>query len=468
MIYKIFNTIAFRLTLWFTGIFTICAGVTFVLFYFFATQIIHEQIDQQLLDNASKFSASIQRNGLMGARELAVLEAQAAGEKVIFFRLVYPTGEVFASSHMSYWQDVHVSKLALRNLIMKKDNIFETIQIPLSDQKARILYSYVAKNAILQTGIAMDFSAKFISAFERVFTGAMGFIIIFSALSGWLLIQKAMAGVTTITKTAQNITGNNLDARVKGTGNRDELDLLAITFNSMLDRIEELVKSIREMSDNIAHDLKSPITRIRGFAELALINEGNLEEHKSMASNTIEESDRLLDMINAMLVISRAEAGEGDFEFKITNLSVMIKDACDLFTPLAEDKNILFTQDIEGQLDVFVDIRMLQRAFSNLLDNAIKYTPENGEISVAAFVKNQEVVIQIKDTGIGIAMDCFEKIFERFYRAESSRTSVGTGLGLSLARTIVRRHKGDISVSTRKNQGSVFTVTLPFNNFEVI
>lgn len=468
MKYQIFNTIAFRLALWFTGIFTICSGVAFVLFYFLATQTIQHQTDQELLDNASKFSTIIRRNGLMGARELAVVEAQAAGEKVIFFRLVYPTGEVFASSHMSYWQDVHVSKSVLKNLIINKNSLFETIYIPSTRQKARILYSYVAPNVILQTGIAMEFHSKFLLAFKKVFIGAMCFIIIFSAVSGWILIRKALSGVITITKTAQNITGSNLETRVTGTGNKDELDHLAITFNSMLDRIEELVKSIREMSDNIAHDLKSPITRIRGFAELALTHEENLEDYRIMAANTIEESDRLLDMINTMLVISRAEAGAGNFEFKTINFSIMIKEACDLFAPLAEDKNIKFHQTIEEQIFIAADIKMLQRAISNLLDNAIKYTPENGEVRVFGFKKNEQVILKIEDTGIGIAPEYFEKIFERFYRAESSRTSIGTGLGLSLARTIARQHKGDISVSSRQGKGSVFVMTLPYSNLEVI
>jgi len=492
MIYKIFNTIAFRLTIWFTGIFTVCSGVTFILFYFLAIQTIQTQIDQQLLDNASKFSTIIRRNGLMGARELAVVEAQAAGEKVIFFKLVYPTGEVFASSHMSYWEHVHVSKHVLTSLIINKVSVFETVPIPLTRQKARILYSYVAPNVILQTGIVMDFYSRFLSAFKKVFIGAMGFIIIFSAMSGWLLIRKALSGVTTITKTAQNITGSNLEARVAGTGNKDELDYLAITFNSMLDRIEELVKSIREMSDNIAHDLKTPLTRIRGFAELTLIHEETLEDYRIMASNTIEESDRLLDMINTMLVISRAEAGEGDFEFKKIDLSGMIKGACDLFAPLAEDKNIRFVQTIEEQILIVADIKMLQRAISNLIDNAIKYTPENGKISILVFKENQQVIIKIEDTGVGIAPEYFEKIFERFYRAESSRTSAGTGLGLSLARTIVRQHNGDIFVSSRQSdqqsgkqagkqadresgqlsgqlgKGSIFVVRLPYNNLEVI
>jgi len=468
MRYKLFNTIAFKLTLWFTGIFTICSGFAFVLFYFLVIQTIQVQVDQELMDNASKFSAVIHRNGLNGARELAVVEAQVAGEKVMFFRLLYPTGEVFASSHMSYWKQVHVSKNVLQELLLEKKPIFETILIPSTRQKARIFYSYVAANAILQTGIAMDFPAKFLSAFKKVFIAAMGLIIVFSAVSGWLLVRKALSGVKTITLTAQNITGKSLEARVTETGNKDELDHLAITFNAMLDRIEELVKSIREMSDNIAHDLKSPIARIRGFAELSLIHEGNIADFSAMASNTIEESDRLLDMINTMLVISKAEAGEEEFEFKQTDLSMMIKSACELFEPLAEDKHIFFTQTIEDGISVVADIKMLQRAFSNLLDNAIKYTSKNGRISVAVFKEDHGITIKIEDTGIGIAAEDLEKIFQRFYRAESSRTSAGTGLGLSLARTIVRQHKGDIQVNSSPGKGSVFVIALPYCNPAVI
>ncbi len=468
MKHKIFHTIAFRLTLWFTGIFTICSTVAFGLFYFLAVQTLQAQTDQELLDNASKFTAIIQRNGLAGARELAVVEAQAAGEKLIFFRLVYPTGEVFASSHMSYWQKVRVSRYALKNLVLNRNNIFETIELPSTGQKARILYSFVAANAILQTGVAVDYQ-KFLSAFKRVFAGAMGFIIIFSALSGWLLVRKTLSGVETITRTARNIGASNLEARVPQTGRRNELDELAITFNSMLDRIEELVRSIREMSDNIAHDLKSPITRIRGFAELALTSgTDNMEDYRVMASNTIEESDRLLDMINTMLVISRAEAGQEDFNFSEINLSKMIKDACDLFTPLAEDKNISLICDIRDEICAKADMKMLQRAFTNLLDNAIKYTPENGKVIVRAFIKESMIHVEIKDTGKGIDPLYANRIFDRFFRAESSRTTPGTGLGLCLARTIARRHNGDIVLAESDESGSSFLMTLPYDNIQVI
>ncbi len=469
MMPDLFKTIAFRLTLWYAGIFSVSSCVAFALFYFLATQTLQEQIDRDLLEKARYFSTVIQRNGIMGASKLAIIEAQAAGEKKIFFRLLYPSGEVFASSHMSYWKDISVDHGALNTLSQTKGHVFKTWLIKPNDQKVRVLYSFVAVNVILQTGVAMDFQSQFMSAFKTVFMVAMGFIIIFSAASGLFLSKKALSGVKAITGTANSISGTNLEKRVPETGNQDELDLLAVTFNRMLDRIEELVKSIREMSDNIAHDLKSPITRIRGFAEIALVNMDDIDNYRGMAANTIEESDRLLDMINTMLVISKAEAGEGEFLYKPMNLSAMVQEACELFVPVAEDKCIDFTYEVADHVQINADSKMLQRAFSNLLDNALKYTNDKGRVHVDLRKDLDGFIdIRVADTGPGIDSVYFEKIFERFYRAESSRTSPGTGLGLSFARTIAREHKGNLVVASQLGKGTVFSMRLPYRNTQII
>jgi heavy metal sensor kinase len=464
----LFRTIRFRLTLWFTGIFSISAAVAFILFYYLAVQTLQDQIDEELMDKAAQFSSVIRQSGMRGAGNLAVIESKAAGEKMIFFRLLYPTGEVFASSHMSYWKDIQVDHDLLHLLIEKKSPVFDTRMMD-NVHKARILYTFVAHNAILQTGITMESQSRFLGAFKRVFMVAMGFIVGFSALSGWFLVQKALSRVDTITRTAKSITGSSLQKRVPVTGSKDELDDLASTFNQMLDRIQSLVSGIREMGDNMAHDLKSPVTRIRGAAELTLLQGETLEEFHSMAAGTIEESDRLLDMINTMLVISRTRAGEGDFHFEPMDLTQMIQEACDLFAPVAEDKDIAFFCHGPGRFEVMADVTMLQRAFSNLLDNAIKYTDPGGQITVQMIKKNDSIVaIQVTDTGPGIALQFHERIFDRFFRAESSRTSPGSGLGLSFARAIVREHKGDIHVQSNPGKGACFTLTLPYCNFQVI
>ena len=463
---RFFRSIASRLTFWYAGIFSVSSCVAFGLFYYLTAQTLQTQVDHDLVEKAGYFRSVIQRNGLPGASKLAVIEAQAAGEKLIFFRLLYPSGEVFASSHMSYWKDVGVNREALSAVLVTPNApVYETLHVGAERQKARILYAAMGRNVILQTGVAMVFSTKFLHAFKLVFVVVMGFIVLFSGVSGWFLVRKALAGVDSMTRTAQSISGTNLEERVPETGNKDELDLLAKTFNRMLDRMEHLIKSIREMSDNIAHDLKSPITRIRGFAELTLVQKESLEEYRSMASNTIEESDRLLDMINTMLLISRAEAGEGEFEFRPLDISLMVDEACDLFRPVAEDLGLDFEFAVDPGLMVSGDEKKLQRTFANLLDNAFKYTPSGGQVSVTA-ARNAHggVAVRVADSGMGIEPGSLEKIFDRFYRAEASRTSPGTGLGLSLARTIARQHQGDILVESRVGEGSVFILRLPIRN----
>lgn len=464
----LFRTIRFRLTLWFTGIFSVSAAVAFILFYYLAVQTLQDQIDEELLDKSSQFSSVIHQSGLRGAGNLAVMESKAAGEKMIFFRLLYPSGEVFASSHMSYWKDIQVDQTMLDRLMEEKSPVFDTRMMD-NDHKARILYAFVARNAILQTGITMESQSRLLGAFKRVFMVAMGFIVGFSALSGWFLVQKALSRVDTITRTANSITGSSLQKRVPVTGSKDELDHLAGTFNRMLDRIESLVDGIREMGDNMAHDLKSPVTRIRGVAEMTLLQGETLEEFHTMAASTIEEADRLLDMINTMLVISRTRAGEGNFHFEPLDLTRMIQAACDLYAPVAEDKQLALRCQVPGRFEVTADVAMLQRAFSNLLDNAIKYTGPGGQILVEMIRKNDAMVdIQVTDTGPGIPEELHDRIFDRFFRADSSRSSSGSGLGLSFARAIVREHGGDIQVGSNPGNGACFILTLPYCNFQVI
>ena len=234
----------------------------------------------------------------------------------------------------------------------------------------------------------------------------------------------------------------------------DEIDQLAITFNQMLDRIQKLVTEIKEMNDSIAHDLRSPITRIRGIAEVSLTTGSSLKEYENMAGNTIEECDRLLDMINTMLIISKTEAGLGQFESKRLDIARVVQDACELFLPMAENEGLSLVCDAPAALLINGDIRMIQRMISNLLDNAVKYTPAGGKINIAAQSDGrQSIQITIKDTGIGISNTDMPHIFERFFRCDPSRSQTGTGLGLSFARAIARAHGGDITVASVPNKG---------------
>jgi signal transduction histidine kinase len=279
------------------------------------------------------------------------------------------------------------------------------------------------------------------------------------------MARRALVGVETVTRTARRISEGSLEKRVPVKKRADEIDQLALTFNQMLDRIEILVTGIKEMSDNIAHDLKSPITRIRGIAEVSLTAGSSMQEYESMAAGTVEECDRLLDMINTMLIISRTEAGVTQLDCQKLDITNIVRDARDIFQSPADDKGLTLAYSGPDNADISGDMRLIQRMVANLLDNAIKYTPANGRIDVrVAAGADQSVQITVQDNGRGISVKDQEHIFERFYRCDPSRSQAGTGLGLSFARAVARAHKGDISVSSTIGEGSTFTVTLPKNS----
>ncbi len=455
------NTLSFRLTLWYAGIFALSSCVAFLLFYMLITSVIRERIDQELLGQVNRFSTVLATEGVEALKSVAVIEAQAAGVKKVFFRFVALNGQAFSSSNMSYWQDIVIRKSALKQLLGGSNYVFETITIPNRKEEVRILYAMLGPTIVLQVGQAMESYSRFLDAFKGIFITTMTFLIVVAAGVGWFMARQAVSGVEAVTRTAQKISGGTLEERVPVKARGDEIDQLATTFNQMLDRIQALLTEIKEMSDNMAHDLRSPITRIRGIAEVTLSTGKSLAEYEAMAANTIEECDRLLDMINTMLIISKAEAGVVHLTREEIDLAGVVQEACRLFDPTAEDKGITLSCHAPDESHFIGDKRMIQRMLSNLLDNAIKYTPSGGSVNVSVAENEARVVVSIKDTGMGMSPTDLPHIFERFYRCDESRSQTGIGLGLSLARAIARGHGGDITATSSPNQGSTFTVTLP-------
>jgi heavy metal sensor kinase len=455
------NTLSFRLTLWYAGVFALSSCVAFLLFYALITSFIRDRTDQELLSQVNRFSTLLASEEIEAVKSAAIIEAQAAGVKKVFFRFLSVNGQVFSSSNMAYWKNIDIHETAIKELLGGRSHVFETITIPQRKEKVRILYAVLGPTIILQVGQAMESYSRFFDAFKGIFITTMTFLIVVAAGIGWFMARRAVSGVEAVTRTAQKISGGTLEERVPVKTKGDEIDQLAVTFNQMLDRIQALLTEIKEMSDNMAHDLRSPITRIRGTAEVTLTTGKSLSEYEAMAASTIEECDRLLDMINTMLMISKAEAGVDHLTREEIDLAGVVQEACRLFEPTAEDKGIALNCHLPDESHFLGDMQMIQRMLSNLLDNAIKYTPPGGSVSVSVVENDGRVVVSVKDTGIGISPKDLPHIFERFYRCDESRSQTGIGLGLSLARAIARGHGGDITTTSNPNQGSTFTITLP-------
>ena len=456
------RSLVLRLTWWYAGMFSVSAAVTFVLLSLLIGGMIRERTDQDLSSQVRTFADILRRQGVAEVQRSALREAQAAGVKQVFLRLLYPTGEAFSSSNMAYWQDIGVNRETLHHMLDQGRPVFETIRIAGRGDQVRIVYGFIGPGIVLQAGQSLEVHDRIIAVFWKIAATAIGLLMLAAVGVGWFMARRAVAGVEAVTATAARIADGALDERVPTTSRDDEIDRLARTFNRMVDRIEDLVTGIRQMSDNIAHDLRSPITRIRGAAEVTLATGRTMAEYEQMAAETVEDCDRLLDMINTMLLISRTEAGIDRPERLPLDLATMVREACDLFVPLAEDAGLGLTCDAPIPVPVAGDRPMLQRMVANLIDNAIKYSPPGGQVSLAAERLNDGTArLTVADTGAGIPPDAREKIFERFYRGDQSRSRGGFGLGLSLARIVARAHGGDITVDNMVGGGSRFTVLLP-------
>ncbi len=456
------HSLAFRLSLWYAGVFLLIAIVAFFFFYLLITTVLRQQTDQDLISEVRTFSSILAVQGTEGVKQQALIESQAAGEKKIFFRLLTISGQVFSSSNMSYWRDIGINRVRIQELLRDQRSVFDTIRIPDRRHQVRVLYAVIGPGVILQLGRSMENHTHIIEAFRKIFVATTVLLLVVAVGVGWFMARRALSGVARIAGTARRISGGSLDERVPVKKQQDEIDQLALTFNQMLDRIQQLVNEIREMSDNIAHDLKSPITRIRGTAEVTLTTGQSLAEYKNMAASTIEECDRLLGMINTMLMISRTEAGLGQVQRKQMDLAAVVRDACELFRALAEEKRVDLQCHCPAHVFICGDIRMIQRMIANLLDNAVKYTPGGGRIEVTLDAGSDRTVrLAVRDTGIGISPEDQPRVFDRFYRCDPSRSRPGTGLGLSLARAIARAHQGDVILESQPQQGSTFLVLLP-------
>ena len=455
------QTLAFQLTLWYAAIFTVCSLLAFFFFYLKIASILRERTDEELLEDTEEFSVLLAEKGLEEVKRTMILEAKNDGEKEIFYRVLSPDGTVLGTSELFFWGELSINQPAVERITQDGKPVFETLTIEGRQHRARTVYAPIGSNTILQIGISLEDNDEFLAEFQKIFGATIALVMVLAGLFGWFLARRALTKVEEVTRTAQSISASDLEQRVPVKGQANEIDKLAMTFNDMLDRIQKLVTETKEMTENIAHDLRSPITRIRGMAEMAFTTGKTIHEYEAAAVNTVDDCDRLLEMINTLLFISQTETAVGELATAEVDMSVMVRNACELFQPVAEDKGVNLVAEIGTELKVRGELQALQRMLANLIDNALSYTPAPGTVTVSVSGNGGQGVIVVKDTGIGISQDELPHIFRRFYRCDRSRSQPGTGLGLTLVEAIVRGHRGRIAVTSAPNAGTTFTITLP-------
>ncbi|MGZ8291025.1 MAG: ATP-binding protein, partial [Telluria sp.] len=283
---------------------------------------------------------------------------------------------------------------------------------------------------------------------RRALGVSLFWLALVGALGGLFVSHRMLERVDVMSGSARRIMAGDMHERLAISGAGDELDRLAENFNAMLERISELMAGLREVSDNIAHDLKTPLTRLRNRAEAALRAGSNDSEHRAALAAVIEESDNLIRVFNALLMIARAEAGYSSDNMAVFDVDSVVRDIAEMYEPVAEEQGVHLDVAAQDGLAVTGSRELLGQALVNLVDNALKYggTGDAPRIAIEARRVGDRVEIIVADRGPGIAPSDRERVVGRFVRLENSRSRPGSGLGLSLAAAVARMHHGALRI----------------------
>jgi heavy metal sensor kinase len=303
---------------------------------------------------------------------------------------------------------------------------------------------------------------KNLSNFRSNLLTALPIILVLGSLGGWVLARRSLSPIGYIASKARSITSENLSERLKVRGTDDEMDDLIRTINEMIVRLEESFKRMAEFTADASHELKTPICALRGEAEVLLSKMRTAGEYQEGLAHFMEQFDHLNHMINDLILLSKFDTSQVELKIAPLRLDFLIKDLCNLFQILAEQKNIGLEMGTTEEVTMMGDKVRLQQLFTNLIDNAIKYTSK-GSVHVTVKKNENAAIVKISDTGIGISKEEQKDIFKRFYRVDKSRSKEtgGVGLGLSIVEWIAHAHKGRIEVYSKLNEGATFTVYLP-------
>jgi signal transduction histidine kinase len=458
-----------RLTLWhsllFLGSALALLALTYVILRNRANANERDAIEFRLWQYSSEYKSG----GLDAVRRLAAVRKGRA-QKAFFVRVADAQNVATFRREADDWAEFEPERLSGQPLPDPVGYSWQTLRSP-AGTELLLAAERLADGGVIQVGKSNEDLSEVLAEYRRTALLVLLIFVPASFAGGSFLASRALRPVQHLTGAAQEIVETSrFDARVPAPGSGDELDALVRVFNEMLSRIDTLVRGMRESIDNVAHDLRTPITRLRHKAQSAIESSQEpaaqpgcprCDANVDALADCVEEADRVASMLNTLMDMAEAETGLVKLNPAPLSVGELAKRAVESYFEFAEERGVTIKSDVAAGLRILADETAMSRVFANVLDNAVKYTPSGGRVRITAKHSDDAVTISFADTGVGIPPEDLPRIWERLFRSDRSRSERGLGLGLSFVRAIVEAHGGTIVAESRPAEGTTIRMMLP-------